>query len=96
MHDNSVRRNYVARSDASRHFQDFTIGFKGLTTDQADSMEAILLQADPWIFYPEPGDKPSKMYLGQAVPGSYTRDYVTLSKSGGEMITFDFEEAGGA
>ncbi len=96
MYDNSTRRTFVYRSDASLAFRDFSVGFSCLTAAQADAMEAIVLGAEPFIFYPEPVEKPDKMYLGSVIPGTYTRDYVTLSKSGGEMITFDFEEAGGA
>ena len=96
MHDNSTRRSYVYRSDASLKFQDFSVGFKGLSEDEADEMEAVLLGPDPIIFYPEPGDRPGKMYQGQVVPGTFDRNYCTLSRSGGEMITFDFEETGGA
>lgn len=96
MHDGSIRSSYIYRSDASLAFRNFAVGFKGLPEAEADALEAILLGADPFIFYPEPGNRPANMYQGRVVPGTYTRDYVALSRSGGELVTFDFEETGGA
>ncbi len=96
MHNNSSRRNFIYRSDATFYFQDFSCAFSGLTVAQADALEAVLMVPDPFIFYPEPGDKPDKMYLGQVAPGTFHRRWLSRSRSGGEVIAFDFEEAGGA
>jgi hypothetical protein len=96
MFDNSTRRNFIGRSDASYSFNDFACGFSGLTETQADAMMDILLSPEPFVFIPEPGERPYNMYLGQAVPGTITRDYMYISRGGGERIMFDFEEAGGA
>ncbi len=96
MHDNSTRRSFIYRSDASLAFKDFMVRFDCMTSTEADALEAIVLTDQPFIFYPEPAANPSKMYLGQAVPNTYQRDYTEGSRSGGEYIAFDFEEAGGA
>jgi hypothetical protein len=96
MHDGSTRRNYIYRSDASKGFHDFSVGFTGLSQAEADAMEAILMGEDPFIFIPEPGQRPDLIYFGDVAPGTFTRDYMTLSRSGGETITFDFEESGGS
>lgn len=96
MYDNSTRRSFIRRSAAKTYFRDFRVAISGLTESQADDLEAILMDPDPFLFYPEPGDKPRNIYLGQADPQTVHRRYVHLSRSGGEMITFDFEEAGGA
>lgn len=96
MHDNSTRRTFIGRSDASLAFNDFSVGFSGLTQAQANAMMAVILRQEPIIFVPEPGDRQKNMYLGQAVPNTIVRDYMALSKGGGEFITFDFEESGGA
>ncbi len=96
MADGSIRRANIYRSDGSAYFNDFRVGLAGITTAEADTLQGILLGDDPFIFYPEPNDKPEKMFLGQAIENTVTRNYVTRSKSGGEAITFDFEEIGGA
>jgi hypothetical protein len=96
MHDGSTRRTFVGRSDASVHFNDFSVGISGLDEDDADTLQGILLSRSPFIFFPEPGNRRGNMYLGQAVPGTVTRNYLSKSRSGGEAITFEFEEAGGA
>lgn len=96
MHDKSTRRTHIGRSDGAIFFTDFSVGVSGLAEAEADALEAILMGRDPFIFYPEPGRRPGNMYLGQALPGTVTRNHLALSTSGGEVVTFDFEEAGGA
>jgi len=96
MYDNSIRREMISRSDAGYHFRDFAVGFAGLTESQADALEAVLVAPDPFIFLPEPGDRPGLAVLGHAVIDTITRNYSHLSRSGGETMTFDFEETGGS
>lgn len=96
MHDGSTRRAMIYRSDASYHFNDFAVGFTGLTEAQAEALMAILLGAEPFIFYPFPGERPAQMYLGQAAPGTVLRKPMTKYLAIGETVTFDFEEIGGA
>jgi hypothetical protein len=96
MYNNSTRRSFIDRSDASFGFHDFSVGFRCLTKAQADALEAVLLRRDPIIFYPEPGTKPANMYQGQVVPGTYTREPTAGNASLGETVAFDFEETDGA
>lgn len=96
MADKSIRRTYTFRSDASVGFHDFGCTIAGLSEAEANTMEGILVSNTPFVFIPEPGDRPRNIYLGQAVPGTVHRDYMGLSRGGGEFVAFDFQETGGA
>lgn len=96
MADKSIRRTYTSRSDASIGFHGFGCTIAGLSESEANTLEGILVSNDPFVFIPEPGDKPRNIYLGQAVPGTVHRDYMELSRGGGEYLSFDFQETGGA
>lgn len=96
MHDGSIRRNYVYRSDASIGFYEASLGFPGLTDAQLTNFRTVLLSASPFCFIPEPYDRPGEIFQCLAVPGTYNENYLSLSRSGGNVITVDVEETGGA
>ncbi len=96
MHNNSTRRSYIYRSDASIHYLDTRVGWVGVANAEANSLDTLLLQHVPFVFAPEPGDRPTEWRLGQAAPNTYQRKYNNLSKAGDWAVSFDFEESGGA
>jgi hypothetical protein len=96
LYNGSRRVDYVDRSDASFHFQDFSLGWMGLTDSEADAFEDLYLTRKEFILGPAPGDRPGEWFNSRIVSGTFTRDYVTLSRSGGWMVSFDTEEVGGA
>lgn len=97
MYDGSVRRSHIYRSDASLSFWGALCGFTGLTETQADSLEAVLLGADPFFFAPRPGDQPDFWKFCQLVPNTYTRDYAYRSANVGALaVSFELEEVGGS
>ena len=95
MHDNSVRRSYIYRSDASLHFFGATLGFSGIAFDDLQQFRD-LLKNEPFLVMPEPGDIPSEIFLCGVEPDSYVENYIALSKSGAFAVSFDLREVGGA
>lgn len=94
--DDSIRRAYVFRSDASYHFYETTMGFALVPESERQDFRAVLLGRNEFLWYPEPGDRTGDIFLCQAAPGTYQDNYQSNNKNSGYMIAFDLEELGGA
>lgn len=98
MADNSTRRSFRFRSDASFTIWGASIGFTRVSESELEDLRDILLhRTDPFVFYPTPGERPGEMYLVQTVPGTYVDNYLVPGvPSLGSVVACDVREVGRA
>jgi hypothetical protein len=95
MHDNSIRRAYVYRSDASPWLYSAAMNFIGLTSTEVQDFKDLHKQ-EPFIVIPEPAEVEADIFQAGIEPGTFTENYITRSRSGGYAVGFDVREVGGA
>lgn len=95
MGDGSLDETTILRGDDGFSFERSQLSFLGITQADMDSFDA--LRGDGFLFVPEPGNRPQDIFLCRVSPGSYRKQYLSLSRVPAMYsLSFGVEEMGGA
>lgn len=88
--------SHIYRSDNSFEMYGASVGFRFVASSERDSFRSVKNTADPFLFYPLPGDQVRGLYLCKMKQGSFKDPFSTEYIGAGYDINFDVEEVGGS
>jgi hypothetical protein len=94
--DGTLDETLVLHADGSFTLFRASVGFRGLSLSEVETFEAHKNDTANriFLFWPEPGDVPDEFYQGRIAPGSFDAEYLSLEKTAGYSLDFEFEEMG--
>ena len=95
MADGSIDYGVVRRSDSSFHFYSADVKWEFMSSANKESLFTIAKSAEPFLWYPEPGDNPDEIYLCRFKPGSLKARYSIKYRAVGYTVSAVIQEVGG-
>ncbi|HJX09736.1 MAG TPA: hypothetical protein VJ733_04470 [Candidatus Binatia bacterium] len=91
--DGTISREYIMRSAASYDFWGMGLSLLNVTTAELALLRAIKAAGDPFVFVPEPADRPRDAYLCH-FDGAWGQDYENPVRSIGFRLQIKVKEVG--
>lgn len=91
--DGTLSREYIMRSAASYDFWGMSLSLLNVTTAELLLLRGIKTNADPFIFIPEPADRPRDAYLCH-FDGPWGQEYENAVRSAGFRLPIKVRDVG--
>lgn len=95
MANGSKRWCFMERADVGHKFYTAKVVFLGMPKGEHDIIKSLADEVTPFLWMPEPGERPEQIFLSRIVPESFKGKYLGAPYSMGYRVEFGVEEVGG-
>lgn len=96
MLDGTYEEIAIYRDAVSFTMREWSVMWRFVSDSERNNWHTVRTSADPFLWYPEPGEQVEEIYLSRIKRGSFKEPYSTTFKTAGRDISHTIVEVGGA